>query len=230
MLSANQGVLKRTYDYVALFALLHVVAALGVSTYVLSTGVLTPEKVQAIASVLRGDQGPEENAAPETDDLMDDETETDAAGLPDIDQMAEGSELLRLEAQRIKAELDQRLTLNNNIMLRVTTMRDAFKKEQASAQAAAQETLEAQQTEGFRKQLSILEALSPKVAVEHLLNMEDIDDAARVLLEMDTRKSKKIVEAAKGGQELQRMRTILRRVRDVAPDRSGEFESNAAAP
>jgi len=230
MAAANSGLLRRTYDYVALFALLHVIAAIGMGAYLIGSGAVTPEKVQRIAVVLRGDESSadDDESKPQKPKAM--------LASAEVDQNRNGDgtlmdgELLRLEAQRIKAELDQRLTMNHNIMLRVTTQRDEFKRAQQAATQTAQRSEQERQEEGFQKQLAIFEALSPKVAVEHLLNLESTDEAARVLLEMDTRKAKKIVESAKGGAELKRMQAILQRVRDVAPDRSGDFANEQATP
>lgn len=229
-MNAHPGVLRRTYDYVAMFALLHVLAAVGVGAYFIGSGMITPKKLQGIAAVMReeGDVTEQEDSEPEQEGV---EPGPSGSGLITNSQLVvEQSELLRFEAERIKAELDQRLTLNNNIMLRVTTKRDEFQREQDRVRQRARVSQERRQEKGFRKQIAIFEALSPKVAVEHLLNLESPDEAAGVLLEMNTRKAKKIVESAKTGAQLQQMQTILQRLRDVAPDRSNEFDKDAGNP
>jgi hypothetical protein len=43
---------------------------------------------------------------------------------------------------------------------------------------------------------------------------------------MSTGRAKKIVEAAKRGDQMSKMKAILRRIRDVAPDRTGELDPN----
>ena len=75
----------------------------------------------------------------------------------------------------------------------------------------------------FNKQVEIYGGLAPKIAVQHLLGLSDADEAARILLEMDTRRAKKIVEAAKHPEHMQQMKIILQRLREVAPDRSSEL-------
>ena len=89
-------------------------------------------------------------------------------------------------------------------------------------QALHQQRLE----DGFKKQIAIYESLAPKIALEHLLAMPDPDEAAKILLEIQTRQAKKIVETAKRGDRMKRMKTILQRVREVAPDRSAELDSS----
>ena len=134
-----------------------------------------------------------------------------------------GLEIMRRKAERIKAELDQRLALNNSIMLRVMTEREAFKQELEAAAEHEKAASWERQKEGFDKQVEIYQGLAPKVAIEHLLGLPEPDEAARLLLEMDTRKAKKIVEAAKRPDQMQQMKVILQRLREVAPDRSSEL-------
>ena len=57
--------------------------------------------------------------------------------------------------------------------------------------------------------------------------MNDPDEAARILLEMEARRAKKIVEVAKRGDQLRRMQRILERVRAVAPERSSDLDRSA---
>jgi len=71
--------------------------------------------------------------------------------------------------------------------------------------------------------VEIYNGLSPKVAVEMLLSMPEPDDAARILLAMDGRKAKKLVEAAKKINRMDTMQDVLQRVREVAPRRSDEL-------
>ena len=129
------------------------------------------------------------------------------------------------EAERIRVELEQQLALVHSMMLRVTTAREAFAKETQEQADRDEVTSNANEQEGYKKQIEIYEALSPKVAVEHLLSMADPAEAAGILVEMETRKAKKIVESAKRGKQLAQMKAILRRVREVSPGRSAELSS-----
>jgi len=138
-------------------------------------------------------------------------------------------EVLRLEAERIKAELDQRLALNNSIMLRVMTERENFKREQEAAAQRETASEKQRQDVGFKKQLAILESLPPKLAVQHLLDMNDPDEAARILLQVDISQAKKIVASAKRGQDMTKMEDIVRRVRDAAPRRAQTLKGQGGA-
>jgi hypothetical protein len=247
-MNGNPGIIRRSYDYIALFALLHVLAATGVGVYLVGSGAINREKLRGVVMVLRGEALPGV-ADPVTGGALPGDPVDTKEPVPVVPIRAAGFgpggaseipggstgasvqsglreelEILRLEGERIKAELEQRLTLNNSIMLRVTTQREAFHRDREQAREDALADLRRRQDEGFEKQIAILEALSPKVAVEHLLSLPDIDEAAFILLQMDTRKARKIVETARTGQQLQKMQVILQRLRDVAPDRSTDFD------
>lgn len=216
------SLLRRLYDSAATFALLNLLVLGGIAAYAGFSGTLTADKVQAIAAILNGsmpspahastEMPAESTSAPSTDEPL--------APIPPDDVK---DEILRREAERIKEELRQRLALNNSILLRVQAEREAFQKEQADAARLAAATARQRDTEGFRKQIEILEGLKPKAAVQHLLGQGDVDEAARLLVEMDTRKAQKIVQAASDPPQLQRMLNILQRLREVAPEKSAEL-------
>lgn len=224
------GRLRQVYDTAALVALINMGLLAALATYAGITGAINAEKINQMAAVMRGEvpssiasprisseTAPAQDAVP-ANDAASTETWADAAP-PDL-------ETVRREADRIREELRQRLALNNSILLRVTNERQEFHREREE-ERKYQESLRAEQTaEGFRKQVQIYEGLAPKIAVQHLLSMADVDEAARILIQMDTRKAKKIVEAAKRGDQLGKMVTILQRVREVAPLRSGEIEDD----
>ncbi len=223
-MTTGPSTVKHVYDIVALFALLHVIAIFALGSFLIGTGALDSQKVRRVAAVLRGDDAAqEESKTPEEPPPTGTTTPTGEKDIVAESQM--DIEIMRREGERIKAELDQRLALNNSILLRVMTERERFQRERDEG-ARRQETAGKQRREeGFKKQLAIYESLAPKVAVEHLLAMSDPDEAARILLEMATRKAKKIVEVAKRGDQMGKMKVILRRVREVAPDRSQELET-----
>ena len=136
-------------------------------------------------------------------------------------------EIVRREAERTREELRQRLALSNSILLRITAERESFRREREAADQMAQAHRLELETEGFEKQIALLGGVKAKTAVEHLLGLGDPDEAARILLAMDTRKAKKIVEAARRPDQMEQMKSILRRLREVAPDRSTELASGS---
>lgn len=222
---ADKSPVRRAYDLVALFALLNVVAVVAVGGYLVGTGVLTVETVQRVAAAIREDGASADETSPDavTDETGRQDGEVASAATPGGYSASE-EESMRREAQRIKAELDQRIDLMKMIRLQWVAQKEAFEQQRAQIDERAAEVARAQEDEGFKKELAYFQSLSPKVAVEHLLALPDPDDAARVLLEIPTRKGKKIIEAAKRGDQMQKMKAILQRLRNVAPERSNELE------
>lgn len=219
----NPSIFRRAYDLAALLALLHMLALVAVGAYLVGSGTMSLERLRGVVAVLRGEGPSDAGSAQEMPADTVEPDSSDAAGAEGIDSRDQ-LEILRLEAERIKAVLDQRLALNNSIMLRVTTERQAFQQERAEAAKREQAAQAQRNEEGYRKQIAIYEGLAPKIAVQHLLALNDPDKAARILLEMEARKAKKIVEVAKRGDQLRRMQRILERVRVVAPERSSELD------
>jgi hypothetical protein len=76
------------------------------------------------------------------------------------------------------------------------------------------------------KQLQILRSPGSKTALG-LFGANDPDKAAQMLVAMDTDRAKKIVESAKRGDELTKMKLILQRMQDVAPVGGSELRAQA---
>ena len=226
----SASILRKTYDAVAIFALANMLVFGGLLIYLVGSGTLVPEKVERIAAVLRGEKESAQDAtvaaAQAGVDAAQDRTDVVGQSAEDASAASQmDEEITRREAQRIRAELDQRVATVNQVLMRVTLEREAFERQVEAEAQRKQEVTASQGQEGFKKELEYFESLSPKVAVQHLLAKPDADEAARILLEMETRKGKKIIEAAKRGNQMERMKVILQRLREVAPARSAELET-----
>ncbi len=211
--------LRKTYDAVALFSVLNILVLIGMVAFLVGGGVIDGDKVQAIAAVIRGDVI-EPEAVVEKEESLVEQVENPGTGPLSFSASQIEREILQRESQRYKEELKQRLALNNSILLRISTERESFRKERESAAKRDLEEVKRREGVGFSKQLDIYNQLAPRVAVQHMLAMKNPDDAANVLLQIPSKKAKKIVEAAKRGDDLQKMMDILRRVRKVAPARA----------
>jgi len=222
MMTRKPGIFRRGYDAIALFALLNMAALVGIVGYLVGTGAVDGEKVRKAALVLRGEPFPIPQAQAEESKPAAAAAKPASSKAGAIESEAD-LEIAHRESERIKAELEQRLALNNSILLKVRTEREAFQKERETATKQEQASANVQREEGFRKQVAIMEALSPKVAIQHLLGLSDSDEAAKILVAMETGKAKKIVESAKRGDEMTQMKRILQRVREAAPSRLADL-------
>jgi len=221
---SNPSIVKRAYDGLALFALLNTAALGAFAAYIAAARVIDGQKLRRIVSVIRGEE-PESKEGSEVSQPLAEPIEPIARRVGG-DKLAESQrdlEILRREAERIKTELDQRLALNNSILLKVMTERERFRQEQEQAKVLEEQSAERRRKEGFRKQIAIYDALSPKIALQHLLGIQDPQEAAEILLAMNTRKARSVIEAAKRHEDLEKMRTILQWMRERAPQRSAEL-------
>ena len=209
------SLVRKTYDGVALVAVLNVVFVGGLLGYLYSSGAVDGEKLRKFVAVIRGAELATEEAAEE-------ETTTEEAPLrtntplftPATAQM--DMEAYRREADRIQEELRQRLALNNSILLRIATERKNFRLERAAAAKAAETEQKERRMEGFEKQIAILEGVKPATAIEYLLSLGDADESAVILMAMDDRKAKRIVEAAKKPAQRKQMSLILQNMKNVS--------------
>jgi len=215
--------LRRSYDAIALFAVLNLLFLGGLGGLLVANGAITRETLPKFAAVVRGAdvvQPIEKESVPT--DQQDVQMKTDP--MPFAPESAQvDMEIYRREADRIQAELRQRLALNNSILLRITTERQAFQREQDASEEQAEAARRLKQTRGFEKQVAILEGINPSMAVKHLLRLENPDEAAELLLSMDDRKAKRVVDAAKNPDQQRRINQILQRMKEAS-------ERKASAP
>jgi hypothetical protein len=206
--------LKTVYQLVALVALINAVILLGGLGYAIATGKLTPERVRAMVDVLHTEETPAETVG---DAVESDKAQQLAmATPPPVGSNSE--EVIRRDLERQAMETEHRLILARRQMVEVERRREEL--EQAEAKRA--ELLDAEAAEsaqlGFQKDLEYLAALNPKIAVDVLLAKE-IDAAARLLVAMETRKGKKIIEAAqKDPRQRARMLEIQLRIPELKPE------------
>lgn len=207
------GGLKKAYQIVALFALAHLLALGGVIGYLAGTGKLTGERLQQMADVLRG--GPQEAAAEPVDTDDPDAPVTESTSPAGTKKSTE--ETGRYMADRRRAELDQQRDTIRDYRLQVTREREAFRREVAEWEAQWKRRQDQEQSEGFKKDLEIFSALKAKDAIHYLLQ-NPIEDVARMLQQMDSRKAKKIIEAAKTPAARKKMSEVLQAMRELAPE------------
>lgn len=211
MIQPQRKGIRKMYDTLALLAVVNVIALAGVVGYFASNGTLTVEKLREAVAVLRGLPKADPAAPEKIENKKSAAPEAVARGALSSDEL----DMMQKEAERLKTEIDQRTALANSIMLKVKTEREAFRKEKEAAAKQEEADKAKLHDEGFQKQLQILTALSPKVALGHILALNDPDKAAQILAAMDSDRAKKIVESAKKGDDLARMKLILQRMRDV---------------
>jgi len=217
-------VLKKVYRFVALLALIHVVAIGGVAGFLLLTGRVTPDRVKAAVDALRGmdaDPVAVKGDVPPSAKKRDGKPASGAV----VD--ADAREVQRLELQRIRMHAQQQLILAKRQMIQVQREREAFEKQVAQFKAARDAERREVRSEAFDKELEIVSQLKPKIALDRLLLLP-IDEASQLLMRMDTRKSRRIIEAAhRQPQKWSQMMQIQERMGQLGPASDDERASRA---
>lgn len=219
--------IKRFYDAFALFAVVNLIATVGFLAALWAGGRLTGEKVARLSSVLDGALLASEVA----DENDGDAGESDSSEAPDAESddailasLVDGG-ILRREVKRAEAELDQKAATVRLLMMQYNTRREEFERKVETVEAEAETQSGIRQSQAFKKELAYFENLSPRTALDLLLGKPDVDEAARVLMELETRKGKKIIEAARSDAQMQQVQAILLRMKEVAPERAQAIEN-----
>lgn len=219
------AMLKKVYRLAALMALLNVLAVGGLVSVLAMQGKLSRERVEAVAKALREGPAPVEAAgeAPVVEEGKSAPTTQPAA--PEASREA----LSRRNFERLKAEAAHRLVLANRTMVDLTRQREQFQREMEEQSRTNKQRAAAQGEATFQKDLELISQEAPKVAIEHLL-LRPVDDAARLLMAMDVRKGKKMIETAnKDPRNWARFTPVLQKLRELAPDSEVLPAAGAAA-
>ncbi len=204
--------IKRAYRIAALLALLHLLVIGAGLAYLVGTGRLTGERIEQMAGVLRGQlPAPQlaqaEEAAP---------VETPATSFDAVERGETAVQIARHMIDRRHAELEQQVATAQAALLKVTRAREAQQREKEEFAAQHRRRATQERSEGFKKDLDLLSSLKPKVAVDYLLARSS-EDAAQMLLLMETRKAKRIIEAAKTTWQKKKMAEVYQLLSEMAP-------------
>lgn len=220
----SPSLVKKAYDGVALFAIVNLLALVGLAAYAMTSGILSKDKAVQIATVLSGGGSEKEGESSEELLVAQGESGETSSTAQSTGSSRDDLSILRYESDRLKAELDQQLALVHGMMLRVTTARESFASQRKAEMQRRESQNKTREEGGFKKQVEIYQALRPKVAMEHMLSLGSLDDAAAILMQMTTRKAKSIIESAKRRDQMDKMKEILKRVSESAPERSDLLE------
>jgi hypothetical protein len=209
--------LKTIFQVVSVLAIVNTVGLFGTAGYLFATGALTAERVNTIAAVLRGEEEP----APDDAKGEDQEAPQTVTSEESIANHQLTEEILRRTAERKIAELHQKQVAVNLLMQKVTEDIERLEQERQTFMAQAQQKEQTERDEGFQKTMELLETSPPEVAKDLLLQNTSEEQAARMLLSMNTRKGTKIIQAAMEDPLLRpRMLKVFQLVNELAPSGS----------
>ena len=159
--------IKKIYHAVALFALLNVVVIGGGAGYLYSTGDLTAERIEQVAAVLRGEWPQPQEAEAEVVE----ETADPTRSAESLDQGQVEEELMRLRADRRRAELQQQAATVAAARLEVTRQREALERRDAEIRAQAKRREKEEESQGFKKLIPLLSVFFRADAFEQFIGV-----------------------------------------------------------
>lgn len=228
---------RRLLEVGAIYALLHTFLFVGLFSYLMVAGVLSREKIRAIARIFQ--KGPEAagagEATPPASETAGAVTPT-ATGEAGVEAPAPGEEApfsftssasrakemlaeqatLFRQRQRFMDEMEQRMGLMQSLMIQLSTKQEALRREREAQQKQEERVVEEKSDAAFQKELEIFNSLSPKVALDQLL-LKEAAQAARILFHMDDFAASQVLGAAKSVEQKAKVQEILRMIKDVAP-------------
>ena len=217
--------LKKVYRVIALLALLNLLGVVGLVAFLVGTGRLSKADAEVIAKALRDPAAEQAEAeAAKVGEQKDTTGRTptgEAEPLPDSTE----AEIRRRNLERVAMQAEHQLILANRQMLDVKRRQEELEQQMAEAKAEQQQIEQERTEEGFKKDLELMSMLKPSVALDSLL-VRPVDEAARIMMEIDARQGKKIIEtAAKDPRKWAMMLEIQRRLRDMSPDAADALEN-----
>lgn len=187
---------KTLYQVVSILAIANLLSIAGLVVFLVATDRLDSERVDQIAAVLRGE--PPVQAAPTTQPTTQPaEAETAETRLA---KAREETDLAFRMLERKRREAEDRHRLAEALMMDVVRRQEALSEDRSAFQEQQRKIEEQRLQEGFVKELELLTSVKPKARKDMLATKSDAD-AVRLMMEMDERAGKQVIEACKTPEE-----------------------------
>lgn len=215
------GLIKNSYRVLATLSLLNFLVLGGGVGYLVAAGRLDAEQVKKLAAVLRGEDEADADAVEPSTPTETDPKPGKRAPVVSKEEKQIRDEIMWRNAERYRTQLEQRLKFINAERLDVDRRREEFERLANGMRTEREKAAQRAKQPGYVKELEVIKALSPNAALSQLVTMNDAD-VARILFELDTRKTKKIVEAAKTDAQRSKVNAALLLMRDIKRVDDGE--------
>ncbi len=189
------------YAALAMFALIHLAMLVGIGLYAYLSGRIDEDKIERIASVLRGDEAEE---APESDSseaeskaVLTSSAETSAKL---IDETMAGEEMDQLRRQRGFADLRNLSIMVDRRRLKLQKDQEAHEQQVARHEGQVKKREEQQLSSTHKKTIATIGSLDSKRARDFLMKTGPAD-AVNVLLALPDRKRQRILGACRSAKE-----------------------------
>jgi hypothetical protein len=212
---------KSLIHLVSALAIVNLLAVIGAVGFLFGTGRLDADRVERIAEIILGEDEEEtEEIAAEIE--QPDEKEQAQVKLA---RAREESDLIRRMFERQERETRDRQRLVDAMMLDVTRRQEELADDRELFDEQQRNLREERLQSGFQKELELLEAAKPKVRRD-LLRAKSDADAVRLMMEMDSRAGKQVVDACKSPQEKVWISRILYEIETLNEPRTASAGAN----
>ena len=209
--------LAKIYNTLAILAIATVLALGGFIGLLYGTGRLTPERIETVVAVLRGELDDREAERFSEQPVQEEDAGPPAAGhAPAQTQPARSADRLwQASLERAARDVAARQELLDHALQHLLVQQEKLAQEQAAWGQQKRRDVEAIRDEGFKDEVRIVAKLSPKLAKEHVVRAwrKHKTDAVRLLRALDVGKSQRILEQFKTPEEIEIMHQLLEQLR-----------------
>jgi len=216
--------MRRLYSITALVAIIQLFATAGLLGYLFATGRINAERIDRIASILRGKDLARAAATTQpTTAAAKVETATSQIARSRMEQ-----DYLMLIAERHRRELEDRARLNQTIQHDVLRKLEEIERREKALAEQQKKALEQGSQGGAAREVELVTAIEPTRA-RKLLMMQKEPDAVRLLLGMDPGRARKILDTCKTQEEMEWARRILDQLRNMDAGAGAEAPGSSLA-
>lgn len=227
--------LSKLFGLIAIFSVATILALGGLGAYLWSTGRVTPDRIETMAAVLRGEYDTKET---EGEAPTSQPTSAPATNQPNRAPSAEELAAQRREGQIRRTMLDRaerdvraQRELLDQALHTLVQKEESFDAERAAWLDQQKKLREKAQDAGFTKEVELVSKLDPALAKEHLLRVwrKEPADAVRLVNALKLSVMQAIFAQMTGPEEDGVMTELLEAVRDqgvTAPAGPGTAAGN----
>lgn len=218
--------MKTLLRAVVILLIVHLVAALGGLAYAASHGAFQRDRLAAALTALRG-HSPANAAAtqPASQPASQPSDQPMTTSAPTSDLLAD--EVRRLELDRREREIADQWALIRAAQLQVLRDREAMEAARKDTKQVAEARESPEGGEGYKKELEYLQSIKPRMAKELLRQKKDAD-AVQIMMTLDPRVGRKIIDACKTSEERLWMGRLLDQLRQRNHDRAERLSAGAS--
>lgn len=205
--------LGKLYNTAAVLSIAHLVALIGLLGLLYSSGKLTPERVEQIAGVLRGEFDEPEEAAP-VEEAPDAEGPARSQSDVEIRRLRNEDRLIRAMGERAYRDRIAQQELLDRTLQHLITAQEQFTEQQKRSERELEERRGKVIDEGFEKERTLVSKLSPELGKKHVLLkwQESPADTLRLMNALPESVTTEILELMTSPDEFRIMHELLERL------------------